>query len=130
MRAPIFDVQRENPLPMLILPGAAALSSFRREKLLRALRERQPGITEVAAEYIHFANLTETLDSHETELLAQLLTYGPRSSRPAVGGGLLLVIPRPGTISPWSSKATDIAHNAGLRKIQRLERGIAYFFGP
>lgn len=112
---------------MLILPGAAALSSFRREKLLRALRERQPGITDIAAEYIHFANLTESLSGYETELLAQLLTYGPKSPRVALKGGLLLTIPRPGTISPWSSKATDIAHNAGLYKIQRLERGIAYY---
>jgi phosphoribosylformylglycinamidine synthase len=112
---------------MLILPGAAALSSFRREKLLRALRERQPGVTDVAAEFIHFAHLSDPLDTHETELLAQLLTYGPKSSKVALSGGLLLVIPRPGTISPWSSKATDIAHNAGLRKIQRLERGVAYY---
>jgi phosphoribosylformylglycinamidine synthase len=112
---------------MLILPGAAALSSFRREKLLRALRERQPGVTDVAAEYIHFAHLREPLDTHETELLAQLLTYGPKSGKVALSGGLLLVIPRPGTISPWSSKATDIAHNSGLQKIQRLERGVAYY---
>jgi len=112
---------------MLILPGAAALSAFRREKLLRALRERQPDVTDVAAEFIHFAHLSESLDIHETELLAQLLTYGPRSGKVSLSGGLLLVVPRPGTISPWSSKATDIAHNAGLKKIQRLERGLAYY---
>ncbi|MBC6905618.1 phosphoribosylformylglycinamidine synthase [Saccharophagus sp. K07] len=112
---------------MLILPGAAALSSFRRDKLLQSLRERQPGITDVAAEYIHFINLAESLEGHETELLAQLLTYGPKSERVALNGGLLLVVPRPGTISPWSSKATDIAHNAGLHKIQRIERGVAYY---
>src|SRR5688572_12002944 len=115
------------PTPMLILPGAPALSSFRREKLLRALQDRQPGVTDVAAEFIHFAHLSQSLDTHETELLAQLLTYGPRSRKVALSGGLLLVVPRPGTISPWSSKATDIAHNAGLSKIQRIERGLAYY---
>jgi phosphoribosylformylglycinamidine synthase, single chain form len=112
---------------MLILPGAAALSSFRRDKLLHSLRERQPGITDVAAEYIHFVDLVDTLDGHETELLAQLLTYGPKSAKVALNGGLLLAVPRPGTISPWSSKATDIAHNAGLYKIRRIERGVAYY---
>lgn len=112
---------------MLILPGAAALSVFRREKLLQSLRERQAGITDVAAEYIHFVDLADALDGHETELLAQLLTYGPKTAKVAFKGGLLLSVPRPGTISPWSSKATDIAHNAGLRKIRRIERGIAYY---
>ncbi len=112
---------------MLILPGAAALSSFRRDKLLNALRERQPGITDIAAEYIHFVDFADNLDGHETELLAQLLTYGPKSDKVTLNGGLLLAVPRPGTISPWSSKATDIAHNAGLHKIRRIERGVAYY---
>lgn len=124
---PIFDAFREKPVPMLILPGAAALSSFRRDKLLQSLRERQPGITDIAAEYIHFVDLAESLDGHETELLAQLLTYGPKTAKVALKGGLLLAVPRPGTISPWSSKATDIAHNAGLHKIRRIERGVAYY---
>lgn len=112
---------------MLILPGATALSSFRRDKLFHSLRERQPGITDIAAEYIHFVDLADPLDGHETELLAQLLTYGPKSAKVALKGGLLLAVPRPGTISPWSSKATDIAHNAGLHKIRRIERGVAYY---
>ncbi len=42
------------------------------------------------------------------------------------GGSLLLVVPRPGTISPWSSKATDIARNCGLAPVKRVERGIGY----
>ncbi len=111
---------------MLILPGAAALSEFRRAKLLDTLRRVQPGISGCYVEYVHFVHLREALDGHETELLAQLLTYGPRTEKQAIEGRLLVVAPRPGTISPWSSKATDIAHNAGLGRIHRLERGVAY----
>lgn len=111
---------------MLILPGANALSHFRRDKLLSSLKVQQSGIRDVSAEYVHFANLRDSLNAHETELLAQLLTYGPKSDEVGLGGQLLLVVPRPGTISPWSSKATDIAHNAGLHKVQRIERGVAY----
>lgn len=111
---------------MLILPGASALSPFRRDKLLNSLQKLQPSVTDVSAEYVHFVHLHENLDAHETELLVQLLTYGPKSDAVSLNGQLLLVTPRPGTISPWASKATDIALNAGLRKIKRLERGIAY----
>lgn len=111
---------------MLIMPGAAALSPFRLQKLLSQLQALQPGITEVSAEFVHFANLRESLDAHETELLAQLLTYGPKSEEVNLDGTLQLVTPRPGTISPWSSKATDIANNSGLIKVERLERGVAY----
>ena len=113
---------------MLILPGAAAFSPFRQQKLLTGFRQSEPGIKGFLAEFIHFAQLEENLNGHETELLAQLLAYGPRQVTPHVKGSLLLVAPRPGTISPWSSKATDIAHNAGLTKIRRLERGIAWTF--
>ena len=57
------------------------------------------------------------------------MTYGPRETEgaPRVVGVEAIVVPRPGTISPWSSKATDIAHNCGLDEIERLERGIAWY---
>ncbi|MBF4264232.1 hypothetical protein, partial [Vibrio anguillarum] len=57
----------------------------------------------------------------------KLLTYGPTIQDHEPQGLLLLVTPRPGTISPWSSKATDIAHNCGLVDVKRLERGTAYY---
>src|SRR5690606_15713922 len=59
--------------------------------------------------------------------LDKLLTYGPAIASHEPRGQMLLVTPRPGTISPWSSKATDIAHNCGLSQVKRLERGIAYY---
>ncbi len=60
-------------------------------------------------------------------MLDRILCYGPMTSSETADGELMLVVPRPGTISPWSSKATDIAHNCGLSAIERLERGVAYF---
>ncbi|BCD97975.1 phosphoribosylformylglycinamidine synthase [Marinagarivorans cellulosilyticus] len=111
---------------MLILPGAPALSEFRTQKLLSSLQTLQPGISSVYAEYVHFADLSDALTAIETEVLVRLLTYGPKADKQAGDGQLLLAVPRPGTISPWSSKATDIAHNAGVAKVNRIERGIAY----
>lgn len=118
---------------MLILPGAAALSDFRRERLFLTLTERVPGVKALYAEYVHFVKLHSALDAHETEALVKLLTYGSRSDEQAskkalLNGPMVLTVPRPGTISPWSSKATDIAHNAGLDKVIRIERGISYHF--
>ncbi|MDZ7922961.1 MAG: phosphoribosylformylglycinamidine synthase [Marinagarivorans sp.] len=111
---------------MLILPGAPALSEFRTQKLLSNLQAEASGVVAVYAEYVHFADLTDNLTGIETEVLARLLTYGPKADKKSTSGHLILTVPRPGTISPWASKATDIAHNAGLIKVKRIERGIAY----
>ncbi|HQQ62512.1 MAG TPA: phosphoribosylformylglycinamidine synthase [Pseudomonadales bacterium] len=112
---------------MLILRGAAALSPFRREKLLVRLREVAP-VNGVSAEYVHFADVAGQLAAEQHGVLEQLLQYGPRQQELfAPCGRLFLVVPRPGTISPWASKATDIAHNCGLDSIRRIERGIAFY---
>ncbi|WP_020412694.1 phosphoribosylformylglycinamidine synthase [Microbulbifer variabilis] len=111
---------------MLVLRGAPALSKFRHKKLLNQLRALQPTIDDLYAEFVHFAD-SDSLDNKEMALLERLLQYGPTEEQHEPKGELILVAPRPGTISPWSSKATDIAHNTGLTKIHRLERGIAYY---
>ncbi|MBI3897693.1 MAG: phosphoribosylformylglycinamidine synthase [Gammaproteobacteria bacterium] len=113
---------------MLCLPASRALSAFRRERLLAELQKRVPALTGVEARYWHFVLLRETLDTAENAVLNRLLRYGPQSQAVefAATGELLLVVPRVGTISPWSSKATDIARRCGLTKIDRLERGIAW----
>ncbi|WP_444930092.1 phosphoribosylformylglycinamidine synthase [Microbulbifer sp. SSSA002] len=111
---------------MLVLRGAPALSKFRHKNLLNQLRALQPTIDDLYAEFVHFAD-SDSLDNQEMALLERLLQYGPTEEKHEPKGELILVVPRPGTISPWSSKATDIAHNAGLNKVQRLERGIAYY---
>ena len=114
--------------PILSLRGAPALSPFRRDKLLAEMRARVPAITGVTALYWHFVALDGELKTHEQTVLARLLTYGPRADAQArPGGELLLVVPRLGTISPWSTKATDIAHCCGLKQIRRIERGVAWY---
>ncbi|MGY4531057.1 phosphoribosylformylglycinamidine synthase [Pseudomonas sp. TE3786] len=112
---------------MLILRGAPALSAFRHGKLLEQLTAKVPAVTAVYAEFAHFAEVTGLLNGDEEKVLARLLKYGPSVPVQEPSGRLFLVLPRFGTISPWSSKASDIARNCGLAKIQRLERGIAYY---
>ncbi|MCP9338343.1 phosphoribosylformylglycinamidine synthase [Stutzerimonas xanthomarina] len=112
---------------MLILRGAPALSAFRHGKLLAQLTDKVPAVRGLYAEFAHFAEVSGTLGADEQQVLARLLKYGPSVPVQEPAGRLFLVIPRFGTISPWSSKASDIACNCGLDKIQRLERGIAYY---
>ncbi|SEG71503.1 phosphoribosylformylglycinamidine synthase [Marinobacterium lutimaris] len=112
---------------MLVLRGAPALSAFRHEKLLSSLSDKLNSVTGVYAEFLHFADLSADLDTQEQQVLDRILRYGPNASTEEPKGDLYLVVPRPGTISPWSSKATDIAHNCGLGKVLRLERGVAYY---
>jgi phosphoribosylformylglycinamidine synthase len=112
---------------MLILRGAPALSEFRLQKLTQRLEQALVRSLDVYAEFMHFAELDQSLSDSEQKLLAAILRYGPQREQREPQGTLLLAVPRPGTISPWSSKATDIAHHCGLQSIQRLERGIAYY---
>src|SRR5450755_306656 len=119
---------------MLEIPGFAALSSFRIAKLLDRLRALDPAVTSLASAFVHFVDADRPLSAAETDVLLHLLTYGARAPSGAAAppasaasrGQLLLVVPRAGTISPWSSKASDIAHVCGLEAVQRIERGIAY----
>ncbi|WP_343577704.1 phosphoribosylformylglycinamidine synthase [Pseudomonas sp.] len=112
---------------MLILRGAPALSAFRHGKLLDLLTQQVPAVTGLYAEFAHFAEVTGALNAEEEQVLARLLKYGPSVPVQEPAGRLFLVVPRFGTISPWSSKASDIARNCGLAKIERIERGIAYY---
>ncbi len=116
---------------MLSLRGAPALSEFRLEKLAQKICDIHPDIQLLHTEYVHFAQLQRPLKPERQKILASLLAYGPRrlaaSSETPADATLLLVVPRPGTISPWSSKATDIAYNCGLDEIERLERGVAWY---
>ncbi|WP_106477528.1 phosphoribosylformylglycinamidine synthase [Phytohalomonas tamaricis] len=109
---------------MLELQGANALSSFRHAKLLSALRAAAPEIEAISARHIYFIDINGELNDIERDRLARLLDI---DNAPSSGdGALYLVVPRLGTLSPWSSKATDIARNCGLDKIRRIERGTAY----
>ncbi|MBX3639425.1 MAG: phosphoribosylformylglycinamidine synthase [Nitrosomonas sp.] len=110
---------------MLRYCGGNALSDFRLEKLMRELNARAIQVSHVYSEYWYFCAVSQALTPDETALLEKLLNRcQPRQMDNS--DVFYLVTPRPGTISPWSSKATDIAHHCGLRAIERIERGIAY----
>jgi phosphoribosylformylglycinamidine synthase len=111
---------------MLRLRGSTALSPFRLDKILAALKVAAPRITHLSSEFWHFAWVEGELAAAQQDTLKQILTYGPKMAEETPTGELFLVIPRPGTISPWSSRATDIARHCGLENMQRLERGIAF----
>jgi phosphoribosylformylglycinamidine synthase len=113
---------------MFHIYGSAALSDFRVDKLLQQIREQLPEIKNLTTQFIHFIELHQPLSDAQNGILQRLLTYGASHEiidEQAVG---LFVIPRPGTISPWSSKATDIAHNCGLENVKRIERGMVFHF--
>lgn len=111
---------------MQVYRGIAALSNFRKKKLLARLQAIDSSITGVDAEYIHVADTDHQLSTEEDSRLARLTTYGSPFGGKSEGT-LYLVVPRVGTISPWSSKATDIIHNSGLTAVNRVERGVAYY---
>ena len=113
---------------MLEIPGAPALSAFRIAKLLDRLSALEPAVRGLAARFVHFADLERPLTGAETAVLARLLTYGPTlpTGDSAAAGERVLIVPRAGTISPWSSKATDIVQVCGLTSVRRVERGIEY----
>ena len=127
----------------LALRGSAALSPFRAARLASTIDaalgdERCIGVD---ARFWHFVELRDPLAPAERETLARLLDDGrgetdarwmAAAPTAAAGAGREIervVVPRPGTVSPWSSKATDIAHNCGLAAVARIERGIRYAIG-
>ena len=123
---------------MFSLFGSPALSQFRLDHNLRALQAQVPRVTGLSSRWLHFVDDSRPLTESELELLGKLLTYGSRGPAEQSAGGhrtadgdrtahRLLVTPRVGTESPWSSKATDIARVCGLGAIRRLERGAVYF---
>jgi phosphoribosylformylglycinamidine synthase len=112
-------------LAMLILPGSNALSVFRTQRLLSQLQAIEPGITDVSGRYLHFIDSSVAPTPDDECRLDALLTYGEPFSG-SMEGDEFVVIPRFGTISPWASKATDIAHNCGMAQIKRIERGVSY----
>ena len=111
---------------MLQFRGGPAFSEFRIQKLLDNLHTLIPRVSGVSAEFRYFVDLAGVLSVGEQRILKELLAEDqpPETQTPA--GLLLLCVPRFGTVSPWASKATDIAHNCGLGKIRRIERGIAF----
>ncbi len=117
---------------VLIIPGSAALSDFRQERLLRTLNDRGLPVASIAAESCYFVGLNGPLSAPDRDRLESLLDDGRRQpSRSADRHAIqFLVIPRLGTLSPWASKATDIARHCGLPQVHRIERGVRYTVVP
>ena len=111
---------------MLELPGQAALSDFRLAKLTRALKRADDRIDAVEARFTYFVATKAELSREETRRLDALLLAGDKPGKLGRGVQTLHVVPRPGTISPWSSKATDIAKACDIEAVDRIERGICY----
>ncbi len=112
---------------MHILRGSTALSEFRVNKLLSAIQQRVPGIQSLRCQFIHFIHSRDPLEKNEIQQLNKLLIASEQEYESNNGqSAFILVTPRPGTISPWSSKATDIIHNCGMGNIIRVERGIGW----
>ena len=108
----------------LALRGSAAFSASRLTRLEKSVGDIVSGIG-LAAEHWYFVELDVPLNAEETARLKDLLGI-PATLPASPAGELLLVTPRLGTISPWSSKATDIARNCGFAAVKRIERAVAY----
>ena len=126
MSKPATDLPVQTSKVVLELPGQSALSEFRLKKLWSTLRQTDPAIATVHARYAYFVCVNSPLRAHASERLDALLLSGEPVKRFPDDARQLISIPRPGTISPWSSKATDIAHACGLEGVERIERGICY----
>lgn len=114
------------------IPGSTALSAFKSEKLIEDIQKLDIPVQQIYASYEHYVFTDSALTAEEQAQVEQLLNYGkPLQVSESLDNALTLrVIPRLGTVSPWASKATDIAHNCGLVKVKRIERGIAYLLVP
>jgi phosphoribosylformylglycinamidine synthase len=111
---------------ILRLLGSAALSPYRIEKIRIEAAQRGVALGELTTCYWHFLELEAELDEGELSQVSALLAYGIEPVLPISKAPLMLVTPRPGTISPWSSKASDILKNCGISKLKRMERGVVY----
>src|SRR5690242_8583994 len=111
---------------ILKLRGGPAVSAFRLDKLNSRLATIDRSVRVISTEHWHFVETERALGIREMEVLERLLRYG--EAAPAGAGPMRLCVPRLGTISPWSSKATDIARRCGLTPVRRIERGTAWFF--
>ncbi|MDR2580791.1 MAG: phosphoribosylformylglycinamidine synthase [Fibromonadaceae bacterium] len=106
---------------MLFLPGPIAASNSKLSQF---------PVKGLKAEYLHIAEISRDLTSQELKKLKTLLDYGDKPTTPSapLPGGELIVAPRAGTISVWSSRATDLAHVCGLSAVLRLERVVVWSF--
>lgn len=126
MSTPATDLPATVINNILELPGQCALSAFRLQKRLEDLRRLDSRVRGLKARFSYFVSLTEHLPTSDRERLDALLLSGEPVETFSPDVRLIYVAPRPGTISPWSSKATDIAQACHLDRVLRIERGVCY----
>ena len=107
------------------IAGGPAYSEFRKEKLLEKLQTVNPQIKDIHSEYLHIVWCEKKIAASEKDTLEKILHYGPKAQALDFKDNSIITIPRPGTISPWASRATDIANHCGLHDIKRIERAVA-----
>ncbi|MDP2743080.1 MAG: phosphoribosylformylglycinamidine synthase, partial [Hydrogenophaga sp.] len=117
-------------LPLCFFDGGNAISAFKVQQLLPRLQAISDKISGLSARFVHLASFAETPSESTLDRLRELLTYGDPCAEAhflaeKAGAAAILVMPRLGTVSPWASKATDIAHNCGL-VVKRVERLVEY----
>ena len=115
-----------SPTRILTLQGQPALSDFRRAKLLQQFAAYNLNNLHPEAFYLHIAEVDAQWTEDDSARLATILGHEERSFTAQASDELFIITPRIGTISPWSSKATDIAGHCGLSALVRLERGLVY----
>ena len=111
---------------MLHLPGAVFLSEFRQQKLIEKIRQILLEVDSISAHFVYFLDCEDKFSELERKILDQLLNGDTDPAVVPNKAETFIVVPRPGTISPWSSKATDILHRCELSKIHRIERGVIF----
>ncbi len=109
---------------MINLKGSPALSEFRIQKLLDSVKPF--AVSQITSHFIHLIEARNELSADQLKVVDNLLEYGPQMEDHVLDGVSFYVVPRVGTISPWSSKATDIAHICGLEDVIKIERGIEF----
>lgn len=117
---------------VLIVPGASALSEFRCQRIINDLKALEINVANISAQYLYYISAEQAFASEQEIALKKLLNDGSQYSKNQIDKGNLAfqVVPRLGTISPWSSKATDIAKNCGFKNAQRIERSVLYILEP
>ena len=121
---------------MLVFTGHHALSDFRQEKYLKSIQSVFPGCHSVMARHLYFLDVIDVPNPQQIGILEHLLeaeaTTGTFSLAVDSSSDQFvsrIVVPRIGTISPWSTKATDILHHCGMKKVRRVERGVNWIIG-
>ena len=113
---------------MIVKEGPASHSPFKLESLLIRLQSIDENISGLGARFIHLIDSKKELDQLQDDVLESILEYGPNWPLGVNEGSKIFILPRFGTTSPWSSKASDIAKVCGLTSIEKIERGVAFTF--